>query len=108
MKQVEAKKHCYTFLREDLPISQQIIQASHSIYELGKNSSEVDHPSFVFLSTKTKDQLEAALEYVRAQGLKTYEFYEPYQDWGLTSFAIQPIPQEQRHLFSNFPLWRKS
>lgn len=109
-KSTEAQKHwTYAFIREDLPVSQQAIQAGHALLELGiKHGPSPDgHPSIIFLSTKNKEQLEAALEYARSQELKTFEFYEPYQDWGLTSFAIQPIPQEQRHLFSNYKLWRK-
>ena len=65
------------------------------------------HPSIIFLGTKDKQELESALDQARSHGLKTFEFHEPYQNWGLTSFACEPIPEEKRHLFSNFQLWRK-
>lgn len=103
----EVETHIYTFIREDLPISQQAVQAGHALYIAGQSSSPDDHPSFVFLSTKTKEQLQAALEYVRELGIGTFEFHEPYMNWGLTSFATKPITQDQRKLFAKFQLWRK-
>lgn len=73
-----------------------------------KNGPSPDgHPSIIFLSTKSKDELQEALAYTNSTGLRTFEFHEPYKNWGLTAFATQPIPQDQRHLFSKFNLWRK-
>jgi hypothetical protein len=97
------------FLRTDLPVSQQAIQAGHAALELGlKHGPSLDgHPSLVYLDTSNKQELEAALDYVHSQGLKTYEFHEPYQDWGLTAFAVEPLEHHQRSIFSHFKLWRK-
>jgi hypothetical protein len=38
---------------------------------------------------------------------KTYPFYEPYSDLGLTAFAVEPVKQDQRILFKGFKLWRR-
>jgi hypothetical protein len=96
------------FLRCDLPISQQAIQAAHAAIELGKNGlSQTEHPSLVFLATKDKEALSSALAYASELGIKTFEFHEPYCEWGLTAFACEPITHRQRKMFKHFNLWRK-
>ncbi len=72
-----------------------------------KQSPDSGHPSIIILAVKDKAELQVALSHAREQGIKTFEFHEPYQDWGLTSFATESLPQAQRHHFSQFNLWRK-
>lgn len=74
---------------------------------MGRRHQPDQHPSLIFISTKSKDQLIDALYYAREHGIDAYEFHEPYQDWGLTAFACAPITAQQREAFSNFKLWRK-
>jgi hypothetical protein len=74
---------------------------------MGRRHQPDNHPSLVFLSTNSKQELESALDHAREHGINTYEFHEPYQNWGLTAFACEPIPASKREAFSNFQLWRK-
>ena len=74
---------------------------------MGRRHQPDHHPSLIFISTKSEAELQQALAYARSQGLSTYEFHEPYQDWGLTAFACEPIPDHLRKAFSNYQLWRK-
>lgn len=109
MLQDAPKHHSYIFLRTDLPVAQQAIQAAHAALELGiKHGPSPDgHPSLVFLAARDRDELSLALSYARSHDLRTFEFHEPYGDWGLTAFAIEPIPHGKRSLFSHYKLWRK-
>lgn len=103
------KYWAYVFLRTDLPISQQAIQAAHAALELGikYGPSPDGHPSLVFLETKSSAELHEALLTMASRGIQTFQFHEPYQDWGLTAFACEPIPEHNRRLFKDFQLWRK-
>lgn len=74
---------------------------------MGRRHQPDQHPSLVFISTKSQQHLLYALDLAREQGIEAYEFHEPYQNWGLTAFACAPITADRRHAFSHFKLWRK-
>lgn len=99
----------YAFVRTDLPIAQQGIQAGHAVLEAGiqHGPSPDGHPSLIYLEARDQEQLLEAKAHAEAAGLRTFPFHEPYQDWGLTAFACEPIPQDKRALFKGFNLWRK-
>lgn len=46
------------------------------------------------------------MKFVEEQGLRQVPFYEPSWDYGLTSFATEPLTQEQRVLLKRFQLWK--
>jgi hypothetical protein len=97
----------YTFIRTDLPIAQQGIQAGHAAWECGRKSQFDGHPSLIYFEARDQKHLLECQQYAESHGLRTFPFFEPYQDWGLTAFAIEPIPQDLRALFKQFKLWRK-
>lgn len=99
----------YVFTRIDIGYSHSAIQAGHAALEAGiKHGPSPDgHPSLIYLEARDQDHLLEAKATIAQAGLKLYEFHEPYQDWGLTAFACEPIPQDKRALFKGFNLWRK-
>lgn len=97
----------YVFIRTDIPVAQQAVQAAHAVYECAKNSDHNgQHPSFVFLAVKDLEEVELAKRYCFNKGFNFHPFYESYADWGLTAFAIDPVGQEDRSTFKEFKLWR--
>lgn len=90
----------YVFIRTDLPVTQQAVQAAHSVFEAAKNYIG-EHPSFVFLAVENGKKLEQVFK-----DYQGYPFYETYADWGLTAFAVGPVTAEERYKFKDFPLWR--
>lgn len=96
----------YIFVRQDISIPQQLVQAAHAAHESGlahSNSGKLN--SIIIFGTKDKEELESLLDRFRPQ-LTCYPFYEPYKDTGLTAFATLPIPEADRHLFKGFKLWK--
>lgn len=93
-------------MRQDISIPQQLVQASHAAHESGlAHSISGKSHSIIIFGTKNKEELESMLERFRPE-LSCYPFYEPYKDTGLTAFATLPIPEEQRHIFKEFKLWK--
>lgn len=103
MNQQIEQQWIYVFVRTDIPVAQQAVQTAHAVYELARNANSTDdHPSFVFLEC---DNLGETM--CKFSEYKTYPFYEPYNDWGLTAFAVGPVKQSDRLLFKEFKLWRR-
>ena len=105
MMQID-KKFVYVFVRQDLSIQQQLVQAAHAAHESGlaHDSSGTSH-SIIIFGTKNKEQLESLFHRFRPE-IECHPFFEPYKDTGLTAFATKPITSEHRHHFKEFKLWK--
>ena len=96
----------YIFVRQDISIPQQLVQASHAAHESGlAHSHSGKSNSIIIFGTKDKAELESLLDRFHPE-IPCYPFYEPYKDTGLTAFATYPIPEEDRHIFKEFKLWK--
>ena len=65
--------YTYLFIREDLPLAQQIIQASHSTHALEK----AENINIVLFKVKNEDKLKEAYERCLMNGIEAHMFYEP-------------------------------
>lgn len=108
MMQINDKTWCYVFIRTDLPIEQQIVQACHAALEAGHTfpRKSNDPSSLIMLQIPNKEKLEVALKRTNDRGIRTKSFYEPDWDYGFTSFATEPITLDQRKTFSKYKLWK--
>ena len=104
------KKYVYIFIRKDLPNSQKVVQSCHAALEVGRRfvSSHDVHPSMVLIGVKGKIQLENVAKKVKTQGFRLMEFFEPLFDGEMTSFATEPISDEERGFFKRFNLIKDS
>jgi hypothetical protein len=95
----------YIFVRQDLPLPQQLVQASHAAHESGlSNSHSGELNSIIIFGTNNKEELESLLDRFHPE-IPCYPFYEPHKNIGLTAFATEPIPNSKRHFFKEFKLW---
>jgi hypothetical protein len=102
----QEKGYVYIFVRQDMSISQQLVQAVHAAHESGLAHQTPQHPSSVILfGTKNQEDLEKCLDKYKKE-LNCYPFYEPYKNIGLTAFATEPISEDQRKLFKQYQLWK--
>lgn len=97
----------YTFIRQDLPIQHQLVQACHSSYEAGSNFKDTeDIPYLILLGMKDGEELDGAEKFLEKHGIRYHKFFEPDNDLGHTSISTEPLTWEQKKLFSNFRLWK--
>lgn len=102
------KTWVYVFTRIDIPVSQIAVQSAHAALEAGIKFDKPLHPepsSLIILAFKNKQKLEKALEYVKNTGIRSIEFHESSWNYGLTSFATEPVSEEQKLLFKKYQLW---
>lgn len=84
-------KKIYVFLREDLSNPQKIVQACHSIYEIGKDFREEVPPHVIVIGVRNQTALIKAMDEVQYLGVKIREFREPDIGNELTSFSTEPL-----------------
>lgn len=107
--QINEKNYTYTFIRNDLPIEQQIVQAAHSAYEAGRDHNISTIPShLVLLEAKSETALEKIANKLTEAGIKFSMFYEPDYNRGYTSITTEPLLHNdaRRKLFSKFSLYK--
>lgn len=108
MKQISDRNYCYTFIRTDLPIETQIVQAAHSAMESGRDFKNPSTPThLVLLEARNEAALMKIGDYLIANGIKFNMFHEPDFETGFTSLTTEPIFfEEQRAVFKKFSLYK--
>lgn len=98
--------HFYVFVRSDISLQQQAVQAVHAAYQLGNEYSRPDFiPSLVLLSVSNLDELLNARQICKDNGFKHHLFYENDID-AFTSLAVEPLSVENKKVFSTYRLWK--
>lgn len=107
MLQIE-KNYVYTFIRTDLPIEQQIVQAAHSALEAGRELGNPETTShLILLEAKSQEYLLRIADTLKQKNIRYHLFYEPDYDRGFTSLTTEPITdKELRKHFSKHSLYR--
>lgn len=97
----------YTFIRKDLPIQHQMVQACHSALQAGAEFLEPTQvPYLILLEAKGPCHLESISNYLDTHKIRYHKFFEPDNDFGFTSITTEPLNDDQRKLLSNFKMWR--
>jgi hypothetical protein len=99
------------FVRQDIPLAQQIVQSNHATFELARRLPHPQNlnetPSCIVIGVPDKTALFRVIEKLRRHDIAHELFYEPDFDMGLSAVATVPLVQEQRRVLSNYRLWRE-
>ena len=101
--------YMYVFIRQDLPIEQQIVQASHASHEAGR---EFKYPAdqisnLILLNVKSEEHLKEIANDLDELRIQYKMFFEPDYNRGYTSIATAPISSlDHRRYFHTHKLYR--
>lgn len=98
----------YVVTRSDLPLEQQVVQATHAAIEaarFGLVSRDSQHPHLVLCSIPNEGSLQRLADKLSFKGIPFKLFYEPDRDNELTALATAPLTGDSRKLFGRLPLW---
>jgi hypothetical protein len=100
--------YVYTFVRKDIPLAQQIVQACHSSMEAGVWYIEEHHPTpnHILIEVADENALLKASSKLTQLGIDHRLFEEPDEDMGCTTFTTEPLTAERKKALSNYRLWR--
>lgn len=105
--QITEKTYSYVFIRTDIALAQQLVQASHAALEAGLKDKHTyqQTSSIIMFQIPDEETLKKELEYIESLGIECASFYEPYEDMGITAFATLPVTEDKRHFFKKYTLW---
>jgi hypothetical protein len=98
----------YVFVRTDLPLPQQVIQAIHAAYEsagMFDDNTSTTH-SLVLCQIKSEKDLIKTSNRLDYYGIQHHIFKEPDIQNQQTALCTEPVTQDQRSLFSKYKLWK--
>lgn len=99
--------YTYTFIRRDLPIQDQLVQACHSALEAGSEFKEPGQiPSLILLDANDLNHLSDISDFLDKNQIKYHKFFEPDDNMGYTSITTEPLCAIRKKKLSNFKLWR--
>lgn len=97
--------YMYIFVRNDLTHPQQIVQASHSAYEMGKLAPVGCQPNVVLIGVSNEEELLSVEELLMRNDIPYHQFYEPDIS-GFTSISTAPVTGGERSVFKKFSTMR--
>jgi hypothetical protein len=100
----------YCFVRTDLSLPQQIVQASHAVLEATKAflSENLEHPHLVILSAKDQSALFKVAKKLDITGIRYRIFIEPDINDEATSLCTEVISGDARRIFKNYQCIKES
>lgn len=102
------KRTIYVFVRTDLPLEQQMVQAAHAAAEAGRLHYRAEHgvASLIVLAVPNKDALYRAATQLEALGIEHELFFEPDWKMGHSALGTRPLLDAERPLLRGYPLWK--
>ena len=108
MSQVTNKNYNYVFIRKDLPLCQQLVQASHASYEAGVKyqSKSPTHNYLIMCEIPNEESLLLLHDKLHRKKIDSYLFCEPDMNNQATALCTEPLNVQRRKLMSKYPLWK--
>lgn len=100
-------EYVYIFVRQDLPIPQQIVQSNHATYAL---ASLYGHdgdcmPNIVLIGVPDREAILRVSEQCSENAIPHYTWNEPDWDYGITAISTAAIRGNKRLAFAEYQLW---
>jgi len=94
----------YAFVRRDLSLPQQAVQACHACIEAARTLLPADdeHPHLVLCGVKSEQQLHTVQRHLDRIGIAFRSFFETDLDGQLTALATEPVRGHRRSLLRKY------
>jgi hypothetical protein len=99
----------YVFVRTDLTLPQQTVQACHAAIEAARHSFFLpadEHPHLVLCGIRSEVALQGVMLRLRRQSIRHQPFYEPDFGGQLTAICTEPLRDERRRGLRGYTLLR--
>lgn len=102
------KRTIYVFVRTDISLEQQMVQASHAAAEAARRFYRPEHgiASLIVLSASSPARLRKAQAQLQALGIEHDTFFEPSWDMGESAVGTRPLLEAERPLLKGWQLWK--
>lgn len=98
----------YVFIRQDMPVHQQLIQATHAGIMAAKWFGVPEYHHLVVCGVPDYAVLNRVEDHLNEVGIRYYTFFEPDNDLGLTALCTESVEKKYRKFLGMYPLWQAS
>ena len=99
--------YVYVLVRQDLPLSDQLVQIAHACLAAGYSYSlPAEVPNLVLLAVPGEKHLHIFLGSLDAAGIRYVLFHEPDDCLGDTAACTEPLTARYRETFQRLSLWQ--
>ena len=99
--------YTYLFVRQDISLAQQIVQASHAALEAGRSFTDTAHRNLVLIGIANEHELFQIEQHLALNGIRFETFYEPDGNMGHSSICTEALTDRRRRkMLAHFPLWK--
>ena len=93
------------FVRQDLPLSQQIVQSNHAILSLSQWFRIDGIPNVIVIGLPDVAALNRAKSKLDKERIAYYAWHEPDFDYGFTALATVPLTPERKTVLKHYRLY---
>lgn len=95
----------YLFIRQDLPVAQQIVQSGHAIEGVVSLYPQEGIPNLVAIGVPDVAALNRVLTKLKANQIEHFPWVEPDGDLGFTAIATIALNSERKKMLANYRLY---
>ncbi len=100
--------YTYIFVRQDISLAQQLVQASHAALDAGKAFADVPHRNLVLIGVRSEHELFAIEQHLAESNIRFTTFYEPDGLMGHSAICTEALTdRNKRKRLSHFDLWKR-
>ena len=102
------KRTIYAFVRTDLSVEQQMVQAAHAAAEAGRRFYRPEHgiASLIILAVSNLQALYKAKTLLESRDIEHDMFFEPDWNMGHSAIGTRPLLDSERRLMKGYQLWK--
>lgn len=98
--------YIYVFVRQDLPIAEQLVHATHAAYHAGNLCFPLEGiPNLVVIGLPHVGSLAKAVRKLKEAGIEAYVWNDTDTNYGPTAIATQPLPRAAKDLLKQYRLY---
>jgi hypothetical protein len=99
--------YVYAFVRKDIPLADQIVQAGHACLDAG-NTFGSEGSNLVVLELYNSSHLVETGKYLDENGIRYVKFWEPDDNMGHTALCTEALSEGFKKAFRHWKLWTNS
>lgn len=101
----------YVFVRQDLPLSQQLVQSNHAMFMMASTLPPSEGiPSVLLIGMPDQKALDRVVTKLTARNILHVKYVEPDFEnaLGFTAISTVPLDHTQKQELCNYRLWKHS
>ena len=100
--------YTYLFVRQDISLAQQLVQASHAALDAGRAFTDIPHRNLVLIGVRSEHELSAVEQHLAECDIRFSIFYEPDGLMGHSAICSEALTdRHKRKRLSHFDLWKR-